>query len=194
LDSKERVIDMVMTGRGKELLLQGRLKFAYWAAFDDEVDYDPYVAGSGSMSEGELNQARQRLTEDPLVRECCASYKLGNMTLDDNVSINRPLYTLSPGGGVQDVSPLVSMSLGGGSSKVDVEQFVVGKQIRLSPLSVYKGAVSYTPEAYEPKTQFEGCVVSVFASSSDGYQRLHTSVDSRGDVVFGNILKFEGTR
>jgi hypothetical protein len=42
LDRQSRVIDVVLTGRGRELLARGELDFAYYAFFDDGIDYDPW--------------------------------------------------------------------------------------------------------------------------------------------------------
>jgi len=46
LDRKSRVIDVVLTGRGRELFALGELDFAYYALFDDGIDYDPWSSGS----------------------------------------------------------------------------------------------------------------------------------------------------
>jgi hypothetical protein len=58
LDSQQRIIDMVLTSRGKLLLSNGELRFVYWAAFDDEVDYHPritYVASGTGNIDGIFN-------------------------------------------------------------------------------------------------------------------------------------------
>jgi hypothetical protein len=46
LDRKSRVIDVVLTGRGRELFALGELDFTYYAFFDDGIDYDPWSTGS----------------------------------------------------------------------------------------------------------------------------------------------------
>lgn len=46
LDRQSRVLDVVLTGRGRELLAAGELDFSYYAFFDDGVDYDPWSTGS----------------------------------------------------------------------------------------------------------------------------------------------------
>jgi hypothetical protein len=44
LDPKERILDVVLTNRGKELLSKNQLDFTYYAFSDEEIDY------SGSLS------------------------------------------------------------------------------------------------------------------------------------------------
>lgn len=54
LDNKSRVIDFVLTERGRRLYSAGKLDFKYFAVFDDEVDYNPYTTGSITDTEREL--------------------------------------------------------------------------------------------------------------------------------------------
>jgi hypothetical protein len=75
LDKQDRIIDMVLTGYGKTLLSKGDLRFVYWAPFDDEVDYDPYISQSGSMTAVQLSSSRQDFIESTLVREATAGYR-----------------------------------------------------------------------------------------------------------------------
>lgn len=39
LDPKERILDIILTEKGRELLSKGELVIKYYAFFDDEVDY-----------------------------------------------------------------------------------------------------------------------------------------------------------
>jgi hypothetical protein len=39
LNPKERIIDIKLTQKGRELLSQGKLKVKFFSLFDDEVDY-----------------------------------------------------------------------------------------------------------------------------------------------------------
>lgn len=45
LDRKSRVVDVVLTERGRRLFANGELDFAYVSFFDDGIDYDPYTPG-----------------------------------------------------------------------------------------------------------------------------------------------------
>lgn len=44
-DTKSEVIDFHLTNHGKKKLMEGRLKPAYYAFFDDDIIYDPQYAG-----------------------------------------------------------------------------------------------------------------------------------------------------
>lgn len=46
IDRQSRVLDVVLTERGRRLFANGELEFAYVAFFDDGIDYDPYSTGS----------------------------------------------------------------------------------------------------------------------------------------------------
>ena len=66
LDAKERVIDLVLTDQGKQLLLKGQLNFCYWIPFDDEVCYQPTVTvyGSASLAADDLARAQAQMTKN----------------------------------------------------------------------------------------------------------------------------------
>lgn len=71
LDRKSRVIDVVLTGRGRELLAQGELDFSYYAFFDDGLDYDPWTP-SGSVSNDDQRDeliSSQPMLEAPVVQD-----------------------------------------------------------------------------------------------------------------------------
>lgn len=70
LDKQSRVIDVVLTERGRKLYSVGRLDFAYFGLFDDCVDYDP-AASSGSFSDEERERQIEAtpILEAPFVRD-----------------------------------------------------------------------------------------------------------------------------
>jgi hypothetical protein len=69
LDRQSRVLDVVLTGRGRELLAAGELDFAYYSFFDDGLDYDPWSTGSLTDEErDELIQSSPML-EAPVVQD-----------------------------------------------------------------------------------------------------------------------------
>jgi len=55
LDKKERIYDVVLTNRGRELLSKGLLQFEYFAFSDCGVDYSGSLALSGTIP-GTLDQ------------------------------------------------------------------------------------------------------------------------------------------
>lgn len=70
LDKQSRVIDVVLTERGRKLYSTGRLDFAYFGLFDDCIDYDP-VRASGSFSDEEREAQVEStvILEAPFVRD-----------------------------------------------------------------------------------------------------------------------------
>ena len=70
LDRQSRVIDVVLTEKGRKLFSVGKLDFAYFGLFDDCLDYDP-VAATGSYSdvEREAQIEATPILEAPFVRD-----------------------------------------------------------------------------------------------------------------------------
>lgn len=67
LDRKSRVVDITLTGRGRELFALGELDFAYYAFFDDGIDYDPWASGSLTDDERDEIIHESPMLESPLV-------------------------------------------------------------------------------------------------------------------------------
>ena len=68
LDKQSRVIDVVLTERGRKLYSSGRLDFAYFGLFDDCIDYDPAkCSGSFSDDEREAQIEATPVFEAPIV-------------------------------------------------------------------------------------------------------------------------------
>lgn len=98
LDKNTRVVDMILTMEGKKLLAKGELQFVYFCLFDDEIDYDPYVANSGSLSAEQLSGTVSLFTEECLVREAVSGYVGGaNSSSFDFTNFQRPLFTMKQG-------------------------------------------------------------------------------------------------
>ena len=97
LDKNSRVIDMHLTMEGKRLLSKGLLRFSYFALFDDEVDYDPYIALSASMTPAQLSGTRDDMIENTLVREAVSGYRVSNASGSDFTNVQRPLFTMKQG-------------------------------------------------------------------------------------------------
>jgi hypothetical protein len=97
LDSKERVVDLVLTEVGKSHLLRGDLTFVFWIPFDDEVGYGP-LAGDLQRDQSVFDRAQQ-LVESPLVVEARSGYTGPNFMGEDLMNVNRPMFTAPPGVG-----------------------------------------------------------------------------------------------
>lgn len=117
LDSKEQVIDMVLTDVGKSLLLKGDLRFKYWIPFDDEVDYNPQATPRTGQTQVEREL---ELTETPLTREATMGYRGLNFREEDTTNVYRPMFTAPPG--VGHSYPVPRMTVNTGSLSVSVKQ------------------------------------------------------------------------
>lgn len=207
LDKNTRIVDMVMTGYGKRLLSEGELRFVYWAAFDDEVDYDPCISQSSSLSSTQLSQSRQDQIEATLVREAVTGYRLFNNSGSDNVNVCKPLFT-APQGQVQ-LPRLSGSSLPTGSldivtyqqrlQEVRVQKDSVGNVIET--LGPYDRGVQrfnsdsvnlffeYVPGSWPAEHRPEGFVVRFYVSGAEGYHQVEAKLDSSNDISFNNDLK-----
>ncbi len=97
LDKNDRIIDFMITSKGKSLLSKGDLRFVFWRAFDDEIDYDPFISQSGSMNDLELESNASEQIESALVREATTGYKDVNSICRDNTNVIRPLFDMPHG-------------------------------------------------------------------------------------------------
>lgn len=70
LDRQSRVIDVVLTERGRKLYSTGRLDFSYFGLFDDLIDYDP-VCASGSFDHDSREQQIEAtpIMEAPFIQD-----------------------------------------------------------------------------------------------------------------------------
>lgn len=207
LDSKERVVDMVLTGIGKDLLMKGDLRFIYWIPYDDEVDYDPYISGSDSLSPDDLATARSRMTEEPLVREASSGYRELNLALDDQTNVGRPMFTIPAG---RSNLPTMLSSITGTVSVTMKQQKVervfsyrdgLGADVvkRVGPIdwgvSRFSPSESvieldYTPGSYPNDFDTEGFLVTVYASGTiQGavHKLANEWLDSGGKHIGGTV-------
>lgn len=203
LDPKERIVDVVLTGLGKRLLSRGDLHFTYWIPYDDEIDYDPYVSNSGSLLSSDLAAAKISLTEEPLIREAASGYSRGmNMLSKDQTNVQRPLHTIPSGQTVLPGLKLDGLDDSGGLS-ITIDQKNVNVRNLDSDIAVSKirsvGIVrsnsseseimaSYSQDGYPRDFDLEGILITVHASSSDGYSEVLSNVDSSGSTIFRNDL------
>lgn len=51
LDSKEEMMQIILTDHGRSLLSKGKFNIRYYSFSDDEVDYQPLYDASGSIGE-----------------------------------------------------------------------------------------------------------------------------------------------
>jgi hypothetical protein len=197
LDPKERVIDLVLTDTGKQLLMKGELRFVYWVPFDDEVDYNP-ISGTTYMttSIGQTYvQRAQELTESPLVREATMGYRGLNLAEEDLTNVHRPMFTAVPGVGL--TTPLPQAVIDSDPVTVQISQKkltktyvqkdhegqAIGGQIGpiLNGFQRSNGSevminATYSTGAFTQDSQYEGFLVTMYESSSLVMKAVGTGV------------------
>lgn len=203
LDKDTRIIDMVLTGYGKSLLSRGELNFCYWVPFDDEVDYDPHIAESGSLSAVALSSSIADSIENTLVREATTGYRMFNLLGKDQTNVINPVFTTAQ---KQDVLPRIAVS---GSVSVTTYQrkvkksFVVNEkdgkgvaQLSDSDVGVERFNSSqdsikmgYEKDGFVGAARPDGFFVTVFESGSNGLVELKPKRDVSNDLCFGSDLK-----
>jgi len=208
LDKNDRIVDMVLTGEGKRLLSLGQLGFVYWRAFDDEVDYSPFVSQSGSMTDEQFLAAVEEQIESTPVREATTGYRQHNLLGEDKTNVQNPLFTMPHG---QVVLPRADFGDATGSIGISVKQqkivsvyeskdqsgniiqssgpvdsgcrrfdtSVSGREFRLSGFS----------QDYRP----DGFFVRVLESGSHGYSDVPARLAEDNGICFGADLELIGS-
>lgn len=186
LDPKERVLDIVLTDTGKQLLLKGELRFAYWIPFDDEVNYQ------------DLN--------DPLIVEATSGRFGLNNTQEDTTNVNRPMFTASPG--VGHSAPIPTMQVSSPDElevtirqsqlvKRHVLRDVAGNEVSSSLADAgfqrtAAGAayidVGYLTGSFSNAKELEGFLVTVYQDVSGTYHEVLHNRSSDGEVAYRNDL------
>ena len=201
LDKETRIIDMVLTGHGKQLLSQGELEFVYWAPFDDEVDYDPFLSNSGSLSQLELTGAINEHIEATLVREANTGYAISNTSLDDATNVKRPLFTMAQG---QNIVPKMKVDDAGGTLEIQVDQYKSTKTFNSNVATDQKTydvgyvrenstsaeiTLGYEKDSYPSDHTYEGFLLRMYKSGSDGLVELEHKRDASNELAFdANII------
>jgi hypothetical protein len=203
LDNKTQVMDVVLTNYGKELFSRGKLRFVYYTFSDDDVDYNPYISTSGSMSDVALSASKVSKIEDTLVREAVVGYERGvDKVGKDQTNIYRKLYTIPQG---QTILPEVTMNPTVSSGTLDVKQRkiqeVYVKKLPSGAITEKLGPydrgfektqksgfdVTFTYEGFPVVT--EGFMVKVFHSGSNGVAEVIAKRDFENDVSYMNDIK-----
>lgn len=189
LDKKEQVLDVILTREGRRQLAAGNLNFSHFVLFDDEVEYDPYIANSGSFTDEQLEERRQALIEDTLVFEAFTGRLINEVSDADHVmGPQHPLFDMPQG---QDHLPRLSVTPDVTGSLLEVRQAVVSSA---GSKGLPVGAVRQHPtvatfdldvrDYYEDSID-RGVRVRVFASGSDGLTELFPSRDYFNEYSYG---------
>jgi hypothetical protein len=206
LDSKERIIDMVLTDVGRSLLLKGDLRFRYWIPYDDEIDYNPQATPRAGQT---VQERIIELIEEPVVREATLGYGGLNKEATDTTNVIRPMFTAPPGVGhnyglpratvdrnaiavtvnQKKLSKLYEQRDSSGNEIVKTTQVDIGYQRSDSNEEVINA--SFPDDAFPDGTQLEGFLATVYLSSSEGYEEILSNRDSAGGIVYRNDIHFD---
>ncbi len=196
LDKRERVIDMILTDHGRDLLSRGKLEFAYYSFFDDEVDYQPCISTSGSMSSAELSASVLQQIEATLVREATTGYRSGDMRMRDTTNVHDMLFTVPQGQTIVPEMELVPDVLSGsvGAKQRKVTEVTV-KRDNHGRIREKIGEVDLGFEKFEASSfvielgltdmqQSDGYLVETFLSGTEGLRRLESKRDADGVLSY----------
>lgn len=168
LDKKDRIVDLVLTERGRQLYSMGTLEFTYFAVFDDGLDYDP-VPSTGSYTDAD----RQAQMETVLVLE--APYvRARRSTAAGLFEPTSHLFTAADG---FKVVPRIATPTTG-SISVSCDQYpgdtIGGRFVRKSST---RSVLAPTLDG-DVETDARGFTVRVFVSGAAGLEQLFPKFDT----------------
>lgn len=199
---------MVLTSHGKALLSKCDLNFCYWAAFDDEIDYDPFITSSSLLSEEQLLEVKYNSIEDTPIRQATNGYKIYNRNAEDFTNLSSSLFTMSQG---QEILPrakfpeetehtikiiqrrlIDSFQRAANSYESESKTELMDRgveRIQDSSNSEVKLTFSYERDSFQPDFQPDGFFVTVYKSGSDGLTEITPMRDSSNDLSLGSDIK-----
>ena len=200
---------MVLTGYGKQQLSRGELEFVYWVPFDDEVDYNPYNANSGSLTDSQLSASITQAIEDCLVQEATTGYQHLDPAGKDTTYVHRPLFDMPQGQRNLPralIAPHVQEVELETKQRKTVETYTKrdakGKVIeQIGPIdrgTERFGAeridleLGYRPGDFPDEHKYEGFRIMVFQSGSTGLKEIDGRRDLNNELAFNNDLKYIG--
>jgi hypothetical protein len=166
LDRKNRVVDIVLTGRGRELFAVGRLDFAHYAFFDDGLDYDPWSTGSLTDEERDDLIHSSPMLEAPVVQDRRSSI----IPLEPTSFV----FKAAPDYGA--VPRMINPSPTGSHLDLRCDQFSSGSTFIRTGTSHAVVQMQLSAET----AGAEGFSVHFYVSSSSGLNELMTRTDLRG--------------
>lgn len=199
LDRSTRVIDFVLTGRGKRLLSQGTLEFHYWVPFDDEINYSPFISTSASLSPDQLSSSIYSNIEDSPIREATTGYRDFNFTHNDTTNVINPMFTMPQG--QLHLPKSVFPNLSGSSIEINVKQ---RKVVRVSETNTgventdvgmerfdstkFAYDMTYARDSFPTDYKLQGFRILIFKSGSGGLVKLEPRRDMDNDLSFGGEM------
>jgi hypothetical protein len=203
LDKKDRVIDMVLTDEGKRQLSAGELELSFYAFFDDGVDYDPWVAESGSLDADALLARKRQLIEDTLSLEATPGLSYRRLQNDlETIETNYPLHTMPQN---KDVLQRISYNPDtlSGSIRVVERRVQELRVVRDQSNNIVESSGPYDrgfevlesgvfrleADVLEGLPSSQGFKVSILRSGSDGLDVVEPKLDFDEVLSYGADLK-----
>ena len=211
LDRNTRVLDMVLTNRGKDLLAKGQLRFCYWIPYDDDIDYQPYISTSGSMGPEQLSSSIYAAIESTPLREATTGYRFANSSGSDNTNVHRAMFTMAQGQTIVPRAvfpPIIDREVVTSVrnvTKITQDRDQLGKFLNASrPVDLgnerfdstaFSLEFPYGQDSFSHDFQPEGFLIQIFKSGSDGLVELHPKNDLQNDLCYGSDVRvFTGRR
>lgn len=166
LDRQSRVIDIVLTGRGRELFAVGELNFAYYSLFDDGIDYDPWSTGSLTDEERDDLIHSSPMFEAPAVPDRRTSI----IPLEPTSFV----FKAAPDYGA--VPRLLQPNPTGSLAVLRCDQFSSGSTFTRTGTNLAVVPVELSAEA----AGSEGFSVHFYVSGTQGLNELRTRTDLKG--------------
>lgn len=160
------MVDFVLTERGRKLYARGQLDFTYFSLLDDGIHYDPYVTGTMTDSDRDVQVSAQPMWEAPLVRDTRLSV----------APLEPTGHLFTAGDGYRTVPQMVAPS---SSSQLSLmcDQVRDGDAYKRSGTSTAQIDLAVSGEAESVNPGFQ---VRVFSSGTQGLVRLRPRTDLAG--------------
>lgn len=202
---------MVLTSHGKRLLSTGDLHFCYWIPYDDEIDYQPFIAESGSLSADQLSASIYQAIETTPLREATTGYRNFNSSGSDFTNVHNPIFTMAQG---QEVLPRTvfpeSFQRTIESKQRKVEQIYQDRdekgkydnplQARDIGIERYDSSTfvlefTYSKDSFPTDFQPDGFFLRMLRSGSNGWTEVVPRRDMSNDLSYNNDVRiFTGRR
>ena len=163
------MLDIVLTGRGRELLALGELDLAYYSFFDDGIDYDPWSTGSLTDEERDELIHSTPMFEAPLVPDRRSTV----------VPLEPTSFAFKAAADYGAVPRLVQPNPTGSSAVLRCDQFSSGSSFIRTATSLATVQLELSAEA----AGSEGFSVHFFSSGSNGLAELQVRTDLSGRRV-----------
>lgn len=168
LDRQNRVVDVVLTGRGRELFAVGELDFAYYSFFDDGIDYDPWSTGTLSDDQREELIHSTPMLEAPVVPD----RRTAILPLEPTSFLSKAIPNYG------ELPRMLHPNPTGSSAVLRCDQFSSGSSFIRTGTSLAVVPLELSEEAIDGEFS-----VHFYVSGSSGLSELRTRTDLRGRRV-----------